>query len=108
MRSRRESPSRAAAPSASATGAMAPSIRFARGARSFFAAGRSIRRNCLKLSGVGPAAELGALGIGVVADRPGVGENLQDHLEFIFQVASKQPITLYGHTGLVRPRADRR
>ena len=55
----------------------------------------------LKLSGVGPAAELGALGIGVVADRPGVGENLQDHLEFIFQVASKQPITLYGHTGLV-------
>jgi choline dehydrogenase len=55
----------------------------------------------LKLSGVGPAAELGALGIGVVADRPGVGENLQDHLEFTFQVASRQPITLYGHTGLV-------
>jgi choline dehydrogenase len=55
----------------------------------------------LKLSGIGPAAELGALGIGVVADRPGVGENLQDHLEFTFQVASKQPITLYGHAGLV-------
>ncbi len=55
----------------------------------------------LKLSGVGPAAELRALGIDVVADRPGVGENLQDHLEFTFQVASKQPITLYGHTGLV-------
>jgi choline dehydrogenase len=55
----------------------------------------------LKLSGVGPAAELSALGIGVVADRAGVGENLQDHLEFTFQVASKQPITLYGHTGLL-------
>ncbi len=55
----------------------------------------------LKLSGIGAAAELGALGIDVVADRPGVGENLQDHLEFYFQVASKQPITLYGHTGLV-------
>ena len=54
----------------------------------------------LKLSGVGPAAELRALGIEVVADRPGVGENLQDHLEFYFQVASKQPITLYGYTGL--------
>jgi choline dehydrogenase len=54
----------------------------------------------LKLSGVGPAAELRAFGIDVVADRPGVGENLQDHLEFTFQVASKQPITLYGHTGL--------
>ncbi len=54
----------------------------------------------LKLSGVGPAAELRALGIDVVADRAGVGENLQDHLEFYFQVASKQPITLYRHTGL--------
>ena len=56
----------------------------------------------LKLSGVGPAEELRALGIDVVADRPGVGENLQDHLEFTFQVASKQPITLFSHTGLFR------
>ena len=55
----------------------------------------------MKLSGIGPGEELSALGIEVVADRPGVGENLQDHLEFTFQVASKQPITLYGHTGLV-------
>jgi choline dehydrogenase len=55
----------------------------------------------LKLSGVGPAAELRSLGIDVVADRPGVGENLQDHLELIFQVASKQPITLFSHTGLI-------
>jgi choline dehydrogenase len=54
----------------------------------------------LKLSGVGPGAELRSLGIDVVADRPGVGENLQDHLEFTFQVASKQPITLFTHTGL--------
>jgi choline dehydrogenase len=56
----------------------------------------------LKLSGVGPAAELRSLGIGVVADRPGVGENLQDHLELTFQVASKQPITLFSHTGLIK------
>jgi choline dehydrogenase len=56
----------------------------------------------LKLSGVGPAAELRSLGIDVVADRPGVGENLQDHLEFTFQVASKQPITLFAHTGLIQ------
>ena len=56
----------------------------------------------LKLSGVGPAAELGAFGIDVVADRRGVGENLQDHLEFTFQVASKQPITLFSHTGFIR------
>jgi len=49
----------------------------------------------LKLSGVGAAAELAALGLPVVCDRPGVGENLQDHLEFYFQVASTQPVTLY-------------
>ena len=49
----------------------------------------------LKLSGVGAAEELRALGIGVVHDLPGVGENLQDHLEFYFQVACKEPITLY-------------
>ncbi len=55
----------------------------------------------LKLSGVGPAAELESFGIEVVADRAGVGENLQDHLEFTVQVASKEPITLYRHTGLL-------
>jgi choline dehydrogenase len=55
----------------------------------------------LKLSGIGPAAELAAHGIDVVADRPGVGENLQDHLEFYFQVACTQPITLYSSTGLL-------
>jgi choline dehydrogenase len=55
----------------------------------------------LKLSGVGPAQELRALDIPIVHDLPGVGENLQDHLEFYFQVASKKPITLYGQTGLV-------
>jgi choline dehydrogenase len=49
----------------------------------------------LKLSGVGPEPELRALGIPVVHLLPGVGENLQDHLEFYFQVACTQPITLY-------------
>jgi choline dehydrogenase len=49
----------------------------------------------LKLSGIGPRAELSALGIGLVQDLPGVGENLQDHLEFYFQVASREPVTLY-------------
>jgi len=55
----------------------------------------------LKLSGVGPAAELRAHDIDVVHDLPGVGENLQDHLEFYFQVACRQPITLYAATGLI-------
>ncbi len=49
----------------------------------------------LKLSGVGPVAELRSHGIEIVHDLPGVGENLQDHLEFYFQVACKEPITLY-------------
>jgi choline dehydrogenase len=49
----------------------------------------------LKLSGVGPGPELSSHGIRVVQELPGVGENLQDHLEFYFQVACTQPITLY-------------
>jgi choline dehydrogenase len=49
----------------------------------------------LKLSGVGAAEELRAHGIPVVVDLPGVGENLQDHLEFYFQVACKEPVSLY-------------
>jgi len=54
----------------------------------------------LKLSGVGPPAELRALGIPVVHDLPGVGENLQDHLEFYFQVACKEPVSLYSSINL--------
>ena len=55
----------------------------------------------LKLSGIGPAEELKAHGIDVRADRPGVGANLQDHLEFYFQMACTQPITLYGKANLL-------
>lgn len=55
----------------------------------------------LMLSGVGPAAELTRLGVPVVADRPGVGANLQDHLEVYVQMACKQPITLYGVMGMI-------
>ncbi|QQM30617.1 choline dehydrogenase [Martelella lutilitoris] len=51
----------------------------------------------LLLSGIGPAAELAEHGIPLVADRPGVGKNLQDHLEVYIQQASTQPITLYKH-----------
>jgi choline dehydrogenase len=54
----------------------------------------------LKLSGLGPAAELAQHGIALMRDMPGVGENLQDHLEFYFQVACKEPITLYSSMNL--------
>jgi choline dehydrogenase len=49
----------------------------------------------LQLSGVGNAAELAALGIDVVHDLPGVGENLQDHLEVYVQHACTQPVSMY-------------
>ncbi len=49
----------------------------------------------LLLSGIGPAAELKSKGIKVVANRPGVGKNLQDHLELYIQMASKKPVSLY-------------
>lgn len=55
----------------------------------------------LMLSGIGPAAHLAEHGINVVADRPGVGQNLQDHLELYLQMAASQPITLYKHWNLV-------
>lgn len=55
----------------------------------------------LMLSGIGPAAHLAGCGIDVVADRPGVGQNLQDHLELYLQMASRQPITLYRHWNLL-------
>ncbi|MEJ2014728.1 MAG: choline dehydrogenase [Limibacillus sp.] len=54
----------------------------------------------LMLSGIGPAGQLRDKGIEVLADRPGVGENLQDHLELYLQMECKQPITLYKHLNL--------
>ncbi len=51
----------------------------------------------LKLSGIGPADELKAHGIEPLHHLAGVGENLQDHLEFYFQQACTQPITLFSH-----------
>ena len=48
----------------------------------------------LLLSGIGPKADLEKLDIDVVADLPGVGSNLQDHLEVYIQYASKQPVSI--------------
>ncbi|MBU3738459.1 MAG: choline dehydrogenase, partial [Rhodoferax sp.] len=49
----------------------------------------------LKLSGIGDPAELEPLGLTVRSALPGVGRNLQDHIETYVQYACKQPITLY-------------
>jgi len=55
----------------------------------------------LMLSGIGPGAQLAAHGIPVVADRAGVGQNLQDHLEMYIQMKAIQPITLYRYWNLL-------
>ncbi len=57
----------------------------------------------LQLSGVGDPEHLGGLGIDVVSDVPGVGENLQDHLEVYIQYACKEPVSMQPH--LARWRA---
>jgi len=48
-------------------------------------------------SGIGPGATLAQAGIAPLHELPGVGGNLQDHLEIFFQVACRQPVTLYRH-----------
>ncbi|WP_020043611.1 choline dehydrogenase [Salipiger mucosus] len=54
----------------------------------------------LMLSGIGPGAELAGHGVPVLADRPGVGANLQDHLEVYLQMAATKPVSLYRYWNL--------
>ncbi|WP_111732073.1 choline dehydrogenase [Roseovarius amoyensis] len=54
----------------------------------------------LMLSGIGPGAHLAEHGLPVVADRPGVGANLQDHLELYIQIAASRPVSLYKYWNL--------
>jgi choline dehydrogenase len=55
----------------------------------------------LQMSGIGAPETLKAAGVEVVHALPGVGENLQDHLEIYFQVRSKEPVTLYSQLNLI-------
>ena len=48
----------------------------------------------LQMSGLGPAALLESFGINVVADMPGVGADLQDHLQVRMQYRCTEPITM--------------
>ena len=56
----------------------------------------------LQLSGIGPSKLLTQHGIPVLKELPGVGENLQDHLEVFFQYVCKQPISLNRQLSLPR------
>jgi choline dehydrogenase len=66
----------------------------ARGGKVVLCGGAIASPQLLQLSGIGAADALRALGIEVVADLPGVGANLQDHLEVYIQYASKQPVSI--------------
>jgi choline dehydrogenase len=56
----------------------------------------------LQVSGIGSRKTLEDAGIGLLHELPGVGENLQDHLEFNFQYSCKQPISLNSELGLFK------
>ncbi|MBF9044244.1 choline dehydrogenase [Rhodobacterales bacterium HKCCE4037] len=58
------------------------------------AAGSINSPKILMMSGIGPAKHLAEHGISVVADRVGVGQNLQDHLELYVQYAASQPVSI--------------
>jgi choline dehydrogenase len=68
--------------------------REARGGEVILCGGAINSPQLLQLSGVGNADELRALGIGVVQDLAGVGENLQDHLEVYVQHSCTQPVSM--------------
>jgi choline dehydrogenase len=68
--------------------------RLVRGSEIILCGGAINTPQLLQLSGVGPAGLLRGLGIHVVADLPGVGENLQDHLEVYVQYGSKLPVSV--------------
>lgn len=55
----------------------------------------------LMLTGIGPGKHLTEMGIPMVADRAGVGQNLQDHLELYVQMNATQPVSLYSYWSLL-------
>ncbi|MDA1099999.1 MAG: choline dehydrogenase [Proteobacteria bacterium] len=63
------------------------------------AAGAIGSPHLLQLSGIGPAAILAGAGLPLIHELPGVGANLQDHLEIYFQFKCRLPITLNGRLG---------
>src|SRR5690349_14362679 len=71
-----------------------PPVRRADAGEIVLAGGAINSPQLLQLSGIGNPELLQSLGIPVVADLPGVGENLQDHLEVYVQHACTQPVSM--------------
>ena len=74
----------------------------ARGAEIVLCGGAFNSPQLLQVSGVGPAKVLEAAGVPVVHDLPGVGENMQDHLEVYVQHACTQPVSMQRNLQLWR------
>jgi choline dehydrogenase len=55
----------------------------------------------LMLSGVGPASHLNEHGISIIADMPGVGQNLNDHPDFVLKYKCLEPVSIWPQTRLV-------
>ena len=55
----------------------------------------------LMLSGVGPASHLKDHGISIIADMPGVGQNLNDHPDFVLKYKCLEPVSIWPQTRLV-------
>ncbi len=70
----------------------------ARGSEVIVCGGAINSPQLLQLSGIGNAAELEPLGVDMVHHLPGVGENLQDHLEVYVQQSCPQPVSMAPHT----------
>lgn len=71
-------------------------IRHVKARREVIIAASSINSpKLLQMSGIGAPEVLKAAGLEVAHALPGVGENLQDHLEIYFQIRCKEPVTLY-------------
>lgn len=68
--------------------------RVARGGEVILCGGAFNSPQLLQLSGVGDGEHLRGLGIDIVSALPGVGENMQDHLEVYIQYACKQPVSM--------------
>jgi choline dehydrogenase len=77
-------------------------IEVARAGEVILCAGAINSPQLMQLSGVGNAEWLRPLGIDVVANLPGVGANLQDHLEVYVQFAAKQPVSVDPGIGWLR------
>ena len=69
-------------------------VRRVRAGKVILAGGAINSPQLLQLSGVGSSSLLSPLGIEVIADLPGVGENLQDHLEVYVQHRCARPVSM--------------